>query len=373
MAGAAVAAVAWRLLVIGRVLARATGVPRVSEAPAPRGNPLVSILVPARNEERTLPACLASLASQRHPALEIILVDDASTDRTAEVARAAADRDARLRVIRTAGPPPGWTGKNFALASGVAVARGPWLCFTDADTVHAPDSIRRALGFAESQGLALLSMTSRQLTESFWERTVQPVVFGLLDQWFPLSRINDPASPLAAANGIFVLVSREAYEAVGGHRALAGEILEDVALARNVKRSGRRIAFANGSDLVSARMYGSLGAARRGWTKNLYALRGRRVLCALGSAIELGWTALLPPLAAVGLLGAGRTTSAAWAAGAAVIGLGGEAFFRARRGYPPVWSLSHPVGAAVVLGFLLESMVRTWLGLGLVWKDRRYT
>jgi glycosyltransferase involved in cell wall biosynthesis len=244
----------WRALRVAAVLRALSHLPRVTEAPPPAGAPLVSVLVPARNEERSLGACLASLSAQTHAPLEIVVIDDASGDRTPAIVAEASRRDPRLRALRLAGPPPGWTGKNFALDAGAGQARGAWICFTDADTVHAPDSVARALGFAQARGLALLSMTSRQATESFWERVVQPVVFGLLDQWFPLARVNDPASPLAAANGIFLLVSREAYDAVGGHRAVAGEVLEDVALARRVKRSGRRIAFADGADLVAARM-----------------------------------------------------------------------------------------------------------------------
>ena len=363
----------WRVARVMTVLGRLAQLPRVADAPVPTDTPPVSILVPARNEERGLAACLASLSAQTYPRLQLVVVDDGSGDRTAEIAAAAAARDPRLTVLRLPGPPPGWTGKNFALAQAVAAARGRWLCFTDADTVHAPESIRRALGFAQARGVALLSMTSRQLTGSFWERVVQPVVFGLLDQWFPLARVNDPASPVAAANGIFLLVEREAYEAVGGHRAVAGEVLEDVALARRVKRSGRRIAFADGADLIAARMYTDLGAIRRGWTKNLYALRDRRPSRALGSAAELALTAVWPPLAAVGLLAAGAGQAALAAALATALVVAVEIPFRVRRGYDPRWSPTLPLGAALVLAFLLESMLRGWLGLGVRWKDRLYT
>ncbi len=200
----------WRLGVVATVLRGLTHWPRVCDGPDPVDTPLVSVLVPARNEERGLEACLASLSAQTYASVEVVVVDDASMDRTPEIIAEAARGDGRLRALRVPGPPPGWTGKNFALATAVGAARGAWLCFTDADTIHARDSVRRALGFAQAGGFDLLSMTSRQLTESFWERVVQPVVFGLLDQWFPLGRVSDPISPLAAANGIFVLVRREA-------------------------------------------------------------------------------------------------------------------------------------------------------------------
>jgi glycosyltransferase involved in cell wall biosynthesis len=363
----------WRLWRVTAVLRGRARLPRASAASPFRGSGGVSVLVPARNEERNVGACLDSLSRQTVPGLEIIVIDDGSTDRTPSILDAAARWDARVRILRVDGPPPGWTGKNFALDAGVAVARGEWLCFTDADTVHAPESIGRAVGFAEAHGLALLSLTSRQLTGSFWERVIQPVVFGLLDQWFPLARVNDPASPLAAANGIFIVMSRAAYQAAGGHRAVAGEILEDVALARRVKAGGGRIAFVDGADLVAARMYTDLAAIRRGWTKNLYRLRGRRPLGAVASILELGITLVWPAVAWAGAALGGPAGSGWLAALGLGVILGAEVRFRARRGEDPRWSPTVPLGAALVAFFLLESAFRDWAGLGVHWKGRRYT
>ena len=363
----------WRLGRVAAVLRGRARLPRASDAPPFRGAALVTVLVPARNEERNVGACLASLSAQAWPNLEIIAVDDGSTDGTPAILADAARRDPRVRVLRVDGPPAGWTGKSFALDAGVSIARGAWLCFTDADTVHAPESIARAVGFAERHGVALLSLTSRQLTRSFWERVVQPVVFGLLDQWFPLTAVNDPASPVAAANGIFILAARDAYRDAGGHRAVAGEILEDVALARRVKAGGGRIAFVDGADLVAARMYTDLAAIRRGWTKNLYRLRGRRPLPALASLVELGVTLVWPAVGCVVALLAGPAGSGWLAALALGLVLGAEVPFRAWRGDDPRWSPTAPLGAALVALFLLESAVRDWLGLGVRWKDRRYT
>jgi cellulose synthase/poly-beta-1,6-N-acetylglucosamine synthase-like glycosyltransferase len=363
----------WRLWRVATVLRGRASLPRASAAAPFQGPGRVSVLVPARNEERSIGACLESLTRQTEPDLEIIAVDDGSTDRTPAILEEAARRDPRVRVLRVDGPPPGWTGKSFALDAGVAVARGEWLCFTDADTVHAPESIARAAGYAAAHGVALLSLTSRQLTLSFWERVIQPVVFGLLDQWFPLARVNDPASPLAAANGIFILVSRAAYQAAGGHRAVAGEILEDVALARRVKAGGGRTAFIDGADLVAARMYTDLDAIRRGWTKNLYRLRGQRPLATLASVLELAVTLVWPAVAGAGAVLAGPAGSGWLAALALGVVLGAEVPFRARRGDDPRWSPTVPLGAALVAFFLLESAFRDWAGLGVHWKDRRYT
>jgi chlorobactene glucosyltransferase len=363
---------AWRVARVATVLRRRARVPRASAVPPPADPPPVTVLVPARNEERCLGPCLASLSAQTYATLEIVVIDDGSTDRTPALIAAAARRDPRIRALRLEGPPPGWTGKNFALASGVDAARGTWLCFTDADTVHAPGSIAHAVGFARRQGLALLSLTSHQRVASFWERVVQPVVFGLLDQWFPLDRVNDPGSPVAAANGIFILVSREAYRDVGGHRAIAGEVLEDVALAGNVKGAGWRTAFVDGRDLVEARMYESLAALRRGWTKNLYALRGRRPLPALASALEVAATLVWPAVAALAFASAGWPAAAALAGLAVTLVVAAEVPARARRGDDPWWSVTLPLGAVLVLLFLLESAIRAWLGVGVAWKGRRY-
>jgi hypothetical protein len=363
-----------RVLRVRAVLCGRAGLPRASAASPPATPALVSVLVPARNEERGLAACLASLSAQTYPALEIVAIDDGSTDGTAGILAAAVAREPRLRAVRLDGPPPGWTGKNFALASGVRLARGRWLCFTDADTVHAPEAIARAVGFAEAHGLGLLSLTSRQVTGSVWERIVQPVVFGLLDQWYPLARVNDPASPLAAANGIFILVRGDAYRAAGGHAAVAGEVLEDVALARNVKGAGLRLGFVDGADLVAARMYTGLRAIRRGWVKNLYRLRGRRPLATLAAVGELWATLVWPALAALLLpLGGAGAGASVGAALALAIVLLAEARFRARRGEDARWAATAPLGAALVSAFLVESAARDWLGVGVHWKDRRYT
>src|SRR5262249_24969669 len=147
----------WRLVRVAGILRSMAQLRRVADAPRPVVTPLVSVLVPARDEERCLEACLDSLSRQRYPHLGLVVVDDGSTDRIPSIIARAVARDPRVRSIRLEGPPEGWTGKNFALATAAAVARGEWLCFTDADTVHAPTSVERAVSFAQDRGLALLS------------------------------------------------------------------------------------------------------------------------------------------------------------------------------------------------------------------------
>jgi len=230
--------------------------------------PIISIIVPARNEEACLGTCIESLVAQTGVAFEIIVVDDHSTDRTREIAASFPS----VRVIEAGSLPDGWTGKNNAVATGVGSARGEWLLFTDADTVHLPGSLARALKEAQENNADLLSYSPEQIAVTFWEMAVLPVVFAELVRQYPPSKVSDPNSSAVAANGQYILVSRETYDAVGGHTAIAGNILEDVALAHAVKASGRKIRFRYAADAVRTRMYRNFRQLRDGWTKNLALL-----------------------------------------------------------------------------------------------------
>jgi glycosyltransferase involved in cell wall biosynthesis len=230
--------------------------------------PTVSVIIPARNEEACLGECLQSLVSQSGVRFEIIVVDDHSTDRTGEIARSFPE----VRVIEAGPLPQGWTGKNNAVTTGVRQAKSEWLLFTDADTVHLPRSLARAVAEAQENNAELLSYSPEQIAATFWEMATLPVVFAELARQYPPSVVSDPASPIAAANGQFILIRRETYDAVGGHAAVAGDILEDVALARAVKRSGRKIRFRYAPDAVRTRMYRNYRQLRDGWTKNLALL-----------------------------------------------------------------------------------------------------
>jgi len=244
--------------------------------------PLVSVIVPARNEEACLGACLQSLVSQTGPGFEVIVVDDGSTDRTREIALSFP----AVQVVDAQALPEGWTGKNNAMASGAGVARGSWLLFTDADTVHLPGSLGRSLIEARQHGAVLLSYSPEQEVHGIWEKAIMPVIFAELATTYDLTKVSDPTSPVAAANGQYLLIAREAYDAAGGHAAIAGSLLEDVELARAVKASGRRIFFRYGGDAVCTRMYRSFAQLREGWTKNLVLLFVSPVWLALRRLLE---------------------------------------------------------------------------------------
>jgi glycosyltransferase involved in cell wall biosynthesis len=239
--------------------------------------PQVSVIIPARNEEAILGTCLESLMDQDQLSFEIIVVNDHSTDRTKEIAQSFPG----VQVIDADPLPTGWTGKNNAVATGARAARTNWFLFTDADTIHLPGSLPRALREARENGADLLSYSPEQIAVTFWEKAVLPVVFAELARQYPPSKVSDPKSPEAAANGQYVLVKRDAYEAVGGHAAVASAILEDVALARAIKASGCKIRFRYAADSVRTRMYRNFRQLREGWTKNLALLFPRPAWLAL--------------------------------------------------------------------------------------------
>jgi len=238
-------------------------------APDPAtAQPTISVIVPARDEEASLGACLESLVAQTGVSFEIIVVDDGSTDRTREIAQSFSG----VRVVDAGPLPQGWTGKNNAMSAGAKQARGEWLLFTDADTLHSLTSLARGLTEAELCQAQLLSYSPEQEVRGFWEKAVMPVIFAGLAATYPSAKVNDPASSVAAANGQYLLISREAYDAVGGNAKIASDLLEDVAMARLVKFSGRKIFFRYGGDVLRTRMYRNFAQLCEGWTKNLALL-----------------------------------------------------------------------------------------------------
>jgi glycosyltransferase involved in cell wall biosynthesis len=245
--------------------------------------PEVSVIVPARNEEASLADCLRTLTGQAGPGYEIIVVDDHSTDGTRAIAETFP-----VRVITAEPLPEGWTGKCNAVWSGSKVAQGQWLLFTDADTKHAPNSISSGLQEANENTADLLSYSPKQEVVSLAERALMPVILGELATTYPPKEVCDPSSPTAAANGQYLLIRREVYDAIGGHAAVATAILEDVELAKRAKRAGHKLCF-HYSDVVTTRMYRSFGEMWEGWTKNLALLFPNARGLAVRRAIEFAF------------------------------------------------------------------------------------
>ncbi len=346
--------------------------------------PAVSVIVPARNEAHNVVACVASLGASTYPDFEILVVDDRSTDATGEIARGLRPtRARRYRVIDGEELPPGWFGKPWACLQGAREAEGTLLLFTDADTVHAPDLLERAvLGLYEDRAGAL-TVAGRQAMESFWEKLLQPQFFVLLVLRFPNLLWPTPRRRWrsAIANGQYILIAREAYDRLGGHRAVAGEVVEDMRLAQELVRAGTRLTVRAAEDGLETRMYQTLPDIVAGWGKNLYTASQqtvpgwlRPVIAPLSMVVgAVLW--LVPPLvlAVVGMqtLVSGSEPSAIliWAALATGAGLLFWTLATGRMGISRLYGVLYPIGAGLAGLIYLRSWMR---GSRIRWKDREY-
>jgi len=330
------------------------------------GPALVSAIVPARNEEAVIAQCLESLAEQ--PEIrEILVVDDESTDRTAEIVRDLAARFPKVRLLQSGGPPDGWVGKNYAVSVGAREATGDWFLFTDADAEHLPGSTAQALQKTSETGAALISFSPEQVTERWYERVLLPFIYCRLAKLYSYDAVNDPKSPAAAANGQYLMMQRAAYESIGGHASVAGEVLEDVAIARIAKRAGHRIWFGPGVGAVRVRMYRSFAAMWEGWKKNLYRLVGgtpRAALSELDATVP--WMVILVLLVGIKL---------PWALFLGVILLLarqlGYGVQLTRNQYPFSFIVYYVPAVALYAGVLWASY-RSHVAGRIVWKGREY-
>lgn len=326
----------------------------------------VSAILPVRNEQAAVERAVLSLAAQ--PEIrEILVVNDQSTDGTARVLAELAAKEPKLRLLDAGPLPSGWVGKNHAAWQGVQRASECWLLFTDADAQHLPGSAARALADAATTGAAMVSYSPAQELHTWWERALIPFVFCRLSELYSYAAVNDPQSPAAAANGQYLLVRRDVYDAIGGHAAVSAEVLEDVALARRAKAVGVGLYFAPGEEIARVRMYASFRAMWEGWTKNLFPLLktpGQTVTRELFSVIP--WIPLLCFLAlplhvGFGVLGvlllAGRHASYA-------------AQLRRNR-FPPSDVIYYLAGVALYAGVLLSSDWNYARGK-VAWKGREY-
>jgi cellulose synthase/poly-beta-1,6-N-acetylglucosamine synthase-like glycosyltransferase len=234
--------------------------------------PLVSILVPAKDEEKGIEACLDSLLAQDYPNFEILVADDRSADRTAQIVESVARRDPRVQLVRIAHLPEGWTGKTNALQQLQTHAQGEWLLFVDADTRQHPTSLAVTIRDSMAHQTDMLSVMPALDMKSFWERVVQPFAAMCLMILYPLPQVNDPKRrDMGFANGQFILVRRRAYDTIGQHTLVKDKFVEDVHLGRLIRERGLNLRVAMAPDLVSVRMYASLQEIVRGWARILYS------------------------------------------------------------------------------------------------------
>jgi glycosyltransferase involved in cell wall biosynthesis len=329
--------------------------------------PVVSVIIPARNEEACLGHCLASLAGQNGIDFEIIVVNDNSTDRTRDIARGFPS----VKLIDADPLGPGWTGKNHAAHCGYKIARGRWLLFTDADTVHRHGSLRRAVREAKQHDADMLSYSPKQEVHGPWERSVMPIVFAELRRQYPPRLVSDPTSSVVAANGQYLLFRRDAYEAVGGHATVRDSLLEDVELARLVKKSGRKIRFRYGRDAVKTRMYRSLRQMWEGWTKNLALLFPDPLKLAVIRALEflLAATGLAVSVIALRL----HAVPAAVIGAVTAAALAGNFFQRVRKAhFGWINTTIAPIGAPIFVLLLVRSRLHH-RNNSVSWKGRDYS
>ena len=249
----------------------------------------LTVVIPAFNEAHNIEACLSSVLASAPPCRDwsVLVVDDDSTDATVENAIRAGSGAAQFRLIQ-AGPRPvkeRWVGKNWACSKAVEEVSSDWLLFIDADVRLKPDALRRALAQAVAEDADLLSLAPRLSCGCLAEWMVQPIMASLLGLGFPILETNDPESPVAFAAGPFMLFKASTYACIGGHRALAGEVVEDLALARAIKSGGHRLRYLLGVDAVDLRMYTDLAALWEGWTKNWFLGLDRDPVKALGAAL----------------------------------------------------------------------------------------
>lgn len=360
---------------LGRDVPAAEGAPR--NYPDASNAPKVTVIIPARNEERNIVGCVESLLAQTYPNFEVIVVDDGSTDETPRLLEMLVQRNRSghaLRVARVDSLPAGWAGKPHALHTGASETRGEWLLFTDADTRHAPTALATAMRDALSQPLDLLSLGTTQELPDFWGRVLMPLAFMGISFMYPEREVNDPKSPVAIANGQYILLRRSMYERFGGYAAphLRATVLDDRDLAVEVKRSGGRMALLDGRGLVSTRMYHSLAEHWDGWGKNAYAGSRGGVPFFVAMVVGLPMIAITPfvlPILAV----CKRLRCVAipgWAALAAALWYRRQ--IDANLGIPRWYAWTHPLGGAIFTGILARSFWRVRTGRGVVWRGRTY-
>jgi chlorobactene glucosyltransferase len=355
----------------------------VAPTSPPTNAPLISVCVPARNEERNIRACVAAILAQDYPNFEVVVLEDRSTDRTAEILSHMATQNDKLKVIRGSDLPKGWAGKPHALFQASAAARGDWLCFVDADTFLSAATLSSCYTKAVETDADMFTIMTFQIMGSFWEKVVMPIVMTALSVGFSPRKVNDPKSKDAIANGQFILIKRSVYDAIGGHESVKDQIVEDKAISEQVKWNGYRLIVANGYSLAKTRMYTSLPEMWEGWTKNIYLGLSDRpslmLLGAFGAFILLTAALILPIWPLLGIfwyLQAGSWLALAVFVEALVLWLV-IIYVRARvatgMGISRWYAFTLPLGAAIFAAMMFTSAWKVISGKGVTWKGRSYS
>lgn len=365
----AVVATVGVLLAQGVAIVLAYEMPRVDpvDYPGPSAPPPVAVVIAARNEAEAIGPCLDDLRRQRYPGLDVVVVDGRSEDGTATEAR----RRPGIRVLDEPPLPEGWVGKNWACWTGAAATQAPYLLFTDADVRYHPLAVASAVAWAERDRADLVTLATRLETRGFWERVVLPFYTQAVLTYFRAPRVNRDGSRAAVANGQFLLVRRDAYEAVGGHAAIRGLVLEDVALARRFRAAGKRMRFGWAPELVTTRMYQDRHEMFEGLLRSIHdtEFSAGRQIALLALLVGLFWLplALLP----AGLL-AGSWPLVALGAVLWIALFGKHAAFARAVGGRARDGLLYPLAVGFYVALLVRSVTRGLRGAPIRWKGREY-
>ena len=371
---ALLAAAPWVLMPLAMVLRmrRSRTLDEFTQDP-PRDPPLVSVIIPARNEAHNIGRCVRSVLATTYPNVEVIVVDDQSTDGTGEIAA-----ELGATVIQTPPLPGDWFGKQWACWTGKARARGEILCFTDADTEHAPDLIPRTVNAMRALDADLFTVSGKQEMVTIWEKLVQAQVFGMLNAWYGgTEEINRSKHAWRKiANGQYLVTTRAAYDATGGHEAVKYTVAEDLMLAQRFHRLGKRVVFIEGREQISTRMYTSLREMIAGWGKNVYA-GGMHALPPFVPRWFMPFGLVFPPLfnlappvgLVASLLASPGESVLLWATVATLATVLMWMKFYRDSDESVLLALLYPLGAAISLYIYLRAILR---GQNVTWKDRDY-
>ena len=266
-----------------------------SEKLSDKSNPLVSVIIPTRNEEYRVEKCIKTLKAQTYPNLEIIIIDDSSDD-TVNIIKGIINNDKRFNIIKQNKLPSGWIGKPFALQQASTQAKGDWLLFIDADTSHNPELITKAVEYAIKNNIDLLSLVPRHICQSFWEKVIQPIPLGLIPAISPLAKVNKKESKVAIAFGPFILIKHTVFDKIGGYETIKGQIADDAEIAKLVKEAGFKLGLINAQDFMNIRMYERFSEIWEGWSKNIFLglvqkrginTKAKRLLVAFSGAVGI--------------------------------------------------------------------------------------
>ncbi|MDH7517685.1 MAG: glycosyltransferase [Candidatus Thermoplasmatota archaeon] len=357
--------------------------------------PNVSVIIPARNEEKKIGQCIQNFKGQLYPNLEILIVDDHSTDKTVEIAKSIIGNDKRFKILSLEyfkeKKPSGWMGKSYAIQKGSAQVKGEWLLFCDVDDIdYDPELILIAVEFAMARKIDFLSLVPSNVCKSFWEKVIQPIPAGLLIFISPFNKVNDPKNKAAFALGLFILIKKSVFNKIGGYEKIKDRVADDVELAKLVKQSGFKIMLAQAQKMMRFRMYESFKEIWDGWSKNIFMgfvqkreieSKLKQILILLIGLFAVFDTIVLPFLIVIiSLLFLMFSQTSIWFTmlifsltvwlfSITVQGFVHKKYHIGNSLYAPLYF----IGGIITMGIFINSAAKTISGKGVKWKGRTYS